>query len=398
MWAAEVAARGGLDTLVLEKTARTGTKVLASGGTRCNLTTTLEAEGAARLFRGRGERFLRRAFGALSPLDVRARFATWGVETVEDRWEKVFPASDRARDVRDALEGAARAAGARFVLGSGATAVERGSAEWIVHTADGSVARAPRLLLSTGGSSYPRSGTTGDGYRFLRELDLPVHELAPALVPLTSPAAWAHELSGIAWQQGECRLRIGGKVVARRRRPLLFTREGVSGPGPMDLSVHVARREREGDVTLLLDLFPDVESEQLREGFLRAAGAPKAPRLSRALPERVPARLFAAVLAATGLPEDGPAARLDRQQRHELIEVLKGLPIPIDGTAGFDKAEVTTGGLDLRALDPHSCEVRGHEGLFVIGELLDLDGPIGGLNFQAAFSCAELAGRALLGS
>lgn len=402
LWAAAVAARRGLDVLVLEKTARTGTKVLASGGTHCNLTTTLGPDAAAKLFGPRGERFLRTALRTLPPARVRERFHELGVPTVEAPLEKIFPASGRARDVRDALERWARGAGARILLSSPVTGVEPAADGWVVRVSGGAPVRCRSLLLCPGGASYPRTGTTGDGYAWLAELDLPVVPPVPALAPLRSPAAWVQALTGLAWQSGELRLVDGGgRVVGKRRRPVLFTHEGLSGPAAMDLSGHVARAvstDAHGGVPFeaRLDFFPDVDREALRAALVAAAAQPGRLRLSRGLPLPVPRRLLEAVCEQAGLGTSEPLlSELSKARRHAVVETLKGLPVPIDGTAGYDRAEVTAGGLDLRAVDPRTMAVNGRPGLHVFGELLDLDGPIGGLNFQAAFACAELAGLAL---
>jgi predicted Rossmann fold flavoprotein len=396
LWAAARAARLGRRVLLLEKTPRTGTKVLASGGTRCNLTTTLDAAGAARLFGREGGRFLRTALRVLPPLEVRSRFEAWGVPTDEAPLEKVFPRSGRARDVRDALEREAREAGVAIELGAAVEGVARAGDGWTVRIAGGRTARAPRLLLCPGGRSYPRSGTTGDGYRWLRALGLPVVEPVPALVPLRSPAGWVRDLAGIAPQDVEARLYDADRrLVARRRRPVVFTHHGLSGPGAMDLSGALARAgDRARELALLLDLLPDVPHEEVRAALLRAHDLRGGPRLAGALPWPVPRRLFEAVARAAGLGNgDVRANALDREGRHRLVEALKGLPVPVDGTLGFDHAEVTAGGLALEAVDPGTMRVRGMDGLWVFGELLDLDGPIGGLNFQAAFATAELAAR-----
>ena len=270
--------------------------------------------------------------------------------------------------------------------------------------------RCDRLLLCPGGMSYPRTGTSGEGYGWLAGLGLEVREPVPALVPLSSPAPWVRALAGVAWQHGEVRLTRGDRVLARRRRPLLFTHRGVSGPGPMDLSVHVARALASGwagggsaggrgDFELRLDLCPERSREELRALLVDAARRKGAPRLARVLapllPAALPTRLLQAVAAAAGLAATNPAlGQVARAERHRLVETLKGLAIPIDDTLGFGCAEVTAGGLALGEVDPATMEVNRLPGLHVFGELLDLDGPIGGLNFQAAFACAELAGRA----
>jgi len=400
LWAAGVAARAGRSVLLLEKTRRTGTKILASGGTRCNLTTTLGPEAAARLFRPAGERFLRHAFQVLPPSAVRERFESLGVPTAEAPLEKVFPVSGRARDVRDALEREAKQAGVRLQVDADVTGVEalEDGTGWQVSLATGEPIHSRRLILCAGGLSFPRTGTTGDGYRWLESLGLPLVPPTPALVPLSSSAPWVHDLAGIAWQGGEVRLVDGsGKTLARRRRPLLFTHVGVSGPGPMDVSVHVGRATSVTGMELRLDLYPDLDRDELRAFLIEVGGRAGQPRLLRALGELEevpPRRLLAVVARAAGLTGDNPpVGRISKPARHRLVEALKGLAIPVDGTLGFEAAEVTAGGLELRAVSPRSMEVTACPGLYVFGEMLDLDGPIGGFSFQAAFACAEVAGR-----
>jgi hypothetical protein len=385
LWAAATCARNGSSTLLLEKTPRTGTKVLASGGTRCNLTTTLDARAAAQLFGPEGAKFLAPAFRALPPKRVRERFHEMGLPTkIEAEFKKVFPASDSARDVRDALEREARRAGATIALDRPVRGIKAVEGGWVVSTQAGPI-MSTALLLCTGGRSYPKSGTTGDGYAWLRSLQLEVVDLAPALVPLTSSAAWVKALSGISV---DAELRFGKN---RRRRPVLFTHVGLSGPGPMDMSVHLTRCR--GPVDLLVDLLPDHTWEQLRDTLVEAAAARGAPRVAKLI--ELPRRLVEAVVLQAGIGEPNPrAVDLSRKARHQLVDTLKGLAVPITGTTGYDRAEVTAGGLALHQVERKTMGVRRHPGLYVFGELLDLSGPIGGLNFQAAFATAELAGLA----
>jgi predicted Rossmann fold flavoprotein len=398
LWAAGRIAEEGRSVLLLEKTPRAGTKVLASGGTRCNLTTTLGPEEAGRLFGTRGERFLRRGLRALPPLAVRERFEELGVPTADEGLEKVFPVSGKAKDVRDALLARLLEAGGRLACDRHVLDIEPlEGGGWRVRLGDGEHLDTDRLLLAPGGMSYPRTGTTGDGYAWMERLDLELVPTVPALVPLTSPADWVRGLAGVSLQDVDVRLvGPGGKQLGRRLRPVVFTHTGVSGPGAMDLSVHVARaceaagKERVSDHALRLDLAPDVEREELRTRLIDAAGRSGAPAVNRVL-EEIPRRLVATATRQAGLGANPRAHELGKSSRHSLIEALKGLEVPVDGTLGYDKAEVTAGGLALHALDPGTMRVKGRPGLLVFGELLDLDGPIGGLNFQAAFSTAELA-------
>jgi len=416
-WAAwRAAAEGVSDVLLLEKTPRLGTKILASGGTRCNLTTTLEPDEAADLFGTAASRFLRRSFRILSPQKLRAYFEELGVPTLSAPLEKVFPMSGQAKDVRDALLSATEMTGVELRLESCVTSIspitpsedaEQNQASWLVEIKGGETIRAKRLVLATGGVSYPGAGTTGDGYPWLRKLGLGFIAPVPALAPIQSNETWVHELAGNSLQDVEIRLLNGkGKELGRRRRPLLFTHTGVSGPGAMDLSGVIARTMQDGEGsksiegwTLRADLVPDVTREELREVLIAVASLPGAPRLVRGIPvvlnERYPLlelpskRIWHEVFKEAGLATRAGHQALTKAARHDLIEALKGLTIPVSGTLGFDKAEVTSGGLALRAVDPGTFRVRGQENLWVIGELLDVDGPIGGLNFQAAFASGE---------
>lgn len=402
LWAAAKCARAGARVLLLEKTVRAGTKILASGGTRCNLTTTLGPEDAGRLFGTRAERFLRPALRNLPPRAVVAHFEELGVPCVEAPLEKIFPESQRAKDVRDALQRSCEEAGVvvryeqrvRGVrpLEDGGYGVDlEGSASLV----------GERLLLSPGGRSFPLTGTTGDGYTWLESLGLEVVAPVPALVPLASSANWVRELTGIAVQDAEVRLLDGkGKEVMRRARPILFTHKGLSGPAAMDVSGHVASAQeaaRFADESptfeLVVDLCPDVSREDLRAQLVHAASSGGSPRLAKALGNRFPRRLVDAVCGQAGVPANPLVTTIKKADRHELVESFKGLRVPISGTLGFHLAEVTRGGLSLRELDPRTMQVNRYPGLYVFGELLDLDGPIGGLNFQAAFATAELAAQ-----
>ncbi|MEY2746494.1 MAG: hypothetical protein RL112_1536 [Planctomycetota bacterium] len=399
LWCAARAAELGRGVLLLEKTPRAGTKVLASGGTHCNLTTTLGPVEAARLFGPRGERFLKHAFRVLPPKAVRERFHALGVPTVEAPWEKIFPASGRARDVRDALVSWALAGGVQIRHEHAVRALRRDGDGWALDVEGAGTIVAPQVVLALGGRSYAKTGTTGDAYPWFEALGLRMVEPVPSLVPLVSRAAWVQELAGIALEDAVVRLvSADGRVLLERARPALFTHLGVSGPGPMDLSEPFARAEagrKQCEASLCIDVCAGATHDELRERMLAAAARPGGPLLAKALELEVPRRVLEASFAQAGVAADTRANALAKPARHALAQALKGLRIPIEGTRGFDHAEVTAGGLDLAEVDPGTCRVRGLPGLHVVGELLDLQGPIGGLNFQAAFATAEVAAAAV---
>ena len=411
LWAAAAIARHGVGVVLLEKTGRTGTKILASGGGRCNLTTALDGQAAARAF-GAGESFVRFAFRALPPKAVREHFGERGVPTlVEPAMDKVFPASERAQDVRDALLKDALGHGVELRLHQAVSAVERlPDGTYKVVLESGESLLCTTLVLCPGGKSYPKTGTTGDGFGWLRALGLQQVPPVPSLTPLSSSASWVHELSGLTLDKVELRLTtLEGRVIARRRRPLLFTHRGVSGPGPMDLSLHVARgladssaktRGADGSVFVLaIDLLPDVDEEQLRGLLIEANQQRGVVGLRSLLGPGIPRKLWPQLVRQARLGDSMPDLKsLDRKGRNRLVAALKGLRVPIDGTLGFNKAESTSGGLPLHRVNAKTMEVKGYGGLYVVGEMLNLDCPIGGFSFQAAFATAELAARHIVAS
>jgi hypothetical protein len=299
----------------------------------------------------------------------------------------------RAYDVAAALLTRARDAGAVVRTATPVTALARTPAGWRVLTPRGAV-QAPRVLVAVGGRSYPRTGTTGDGYAWLAALGHTITPLAPALAPLVVDVAWVRALAGIAIEVVARAVDTSGRVLTERRRPLLFTHGGLSGPAAMDVSRWFDLPWPAGSrPRLLLDFLPGEDEAGVRAA-LDAACAQPGP-VWRALPGALPERLRRGLCEAAGLDATSAARGLSRQQRHALVQALKRLELPVAGTRGFEHAEVTAGGVALDEIDPGTMASRLHPGLFVAGELLDLDGPIGGFSFQAAFATAELAGRAL---
>jgi hypothetical protein len=221
------------------------------------------------------------------------------------------------------------------------------------------------------------------------------------LVGLTSDAAWIEELAGVDLQEVEVRMTdAAGKVLARRRRPVVFTHWGISGPGAMDLAEHVTRPLAEEssaapERALSLDLVPGVSHQALKERFVEAAQEPGVRGVASVLADSIPTSVFRAICSTLGF--DGSGLMVDElgaKQRDRLIDALKGWRIPVDGSRGFDHAEVTAGGVSLDAIDPKTMRVHSEEHLYVFGEILNVQGPIGGLNFQAAWSEAEVAATA----
>jgi predicted flavoprotein YhiN len=425
--AATRAAERGRRTLLLEKNRKPGVKILMSGGTRCNLTHSTDARGIVAAFGSQGS-FLHSALAALGPDELVWMFEAEGVATKVEETGKVFPASDRALDVLLALRRMLDRSGAELRLGTPVNDVRQDGDGYLVETPHGAI-HAERLIITVGGQSYPGCGTVGDGYAWAKSFGHKIVNPRPALVPLTSSERWVTELSGVTIpdvlvQVAECdppplkggaRGRISEATISERSSPakkpltqplpsgersrtsrrasFLFTHFGLSGPAPMDVSRAITERPQAGGWRLICDFVPSVkESEILGRLAAEAAQSGKKVVLN-ILSEFAPRRLAETLMTRAGVPQDRRAAELSRAERAALVEGLKRTSIAINGSLGFKKAEVTAGGVSLDEVDSRTMESKISPNLHFAGEILDLDGPIGGFNFQAAFSTGFLAGE-----
>jgi len=387
------AAEAGARTVVLEKNKRPGVKILMSGGTRCNVTHATDNRGIVAEY-GPPGRFLHSALAALSVEDTIALFEAEGVATKVEETGKVFPVSNRAGDVLDALLRRLHRSGAQLVLDEPLLDLERAENHFVLRTAKGE-RRARRVILTTGGRSYPGSGTTGDGYGFAARFGHTIIPPRPALVPVTVAAGWVAELRGITLPDVGLRILEDNKALATRRGSLLFAHFGLSGPVVLDISRVVSGHPRAETLLLEMDLLPALREQELDEYLRTESLASGKKQLAGVLAAHLPRRLADLLLLQAGLPADRKAAALSKADRLRLGQVIKHLRLPITGTLGFQKAEVTAGGVALDEIDSRTMQSKRESDLFIAGEVLDLDGPIGGYNFQAAFSTGWLAGGAV---
>jgi len=392
MMAAYAAATQHSTVILLEKNNKTGVKILMSGGTRCNLTHHTDARGIADAF-GHAKRFLQPSLGAFPPQAVVDFFESAGVATKIESTGKVFPVSNRAVQVRDALHGYAVDAGVEVRLGCGVTGVRPDGQKWLVDTGE-TVIATDRVIVTTGGKSWPGCGTTGDAYAWMTELGHAVERTRPALVPLLGGEQWMKDLSGLVVDDSIVTvLPVAGKQksLACRRGSLLFTHFGFSGPAAMDVSGAITAASSFDQVRTIADLVPQRSEEELQAAFSNRQDSGRT-KVSSLLAMWLPNRLANGIV--TQLGQDARLAELSKKSRNRLTQDLKRMPLPVRGTRGFEKAEVTAGGVRLDQINPRTLESRIHKGLFIAGELLDVDGPIGGYNFQAAFSTGRAAGLA----
>ncbi|MES1213059.1 MAG: NAD(P)/FAD-dependent oxidoreductase [Singulisphaera sp.] len=396
--AAERAAARGLRTLLVEKNRKPGVKILISGGTRCNLTHATDARGIVTAYGSPG-RFLHSALAALSPSDLVALVEAEGVATkIEPDTGKIFPASDRALDVLGAFLARLRRTDCELALDEALLDVEQTAVGFRLTTRK-RLLDTKKLVLTTGGQSYPGCGTTGDGYRLATKLGHSLIAPRPALVPVTISTPWVQELSGVTVPDTLLSVIDPGQIdnkrsglLDTRRGSLLFTHFGLSGPVALDISRVVTAHERPQSLRMECDFLPNITLAALEDEIKVAAAAAGKKQLLSLVPETVPRRLAESLLRAAGLDAEKKAGELSKIERHSLARALKQTMIAINGTRGFLKAEVTAGGIPLAEVDSRTLESKIVPGLHLAGELLDLDGPIGGYNFQAAFSTGWLTG------
>jgi predicted Rossmann fold flavoprotein len=384
------AAELGRRVLILEKNRKAGVKILMSGGTRCNVTHATDNRGIVEAY-GPPGRFLHSALAALSVDDTIDLFAQEGVPTKVEETGKVFPVSNRAVDVLDALLRRLHRSGATLSLNEPVVDLDQCAPGMAVVTAQ-HVVMASCVILTTGGQSYPGSGTTGDGYRWAAKFGHRIVPPRPALVPITIDVPWVAELRGVTLPDVAVRVLEGDRALSTRRGSLLFAHFGLSGPVILDVSRVVSGHPQPRTLFLEIDLLPRVKEQDL-DDFLRTESLASGKKLlAVVLSEQLQRRLCDALLAAAGMPVDRKAAALSKPDRMRLVQSVKRLRIPVTGTLGFGKAEVTAGGVALDEVDSRTMRSKKISELFLAGEVLDLDGPIGGYNFQAAWSTGWLAG------
>jgi hypothetical protein len=388
------AGRRGLRVVVLEKNRKPGVKILMSGGTRCNITHATDNAGIVAAYGKHQGPFLRSALAAFTVEQTLAFFNSAGVATKVEDTGKIFPVSNKALDVLDALVQQLHASGATLALAEPVRAVEPHSAGFAVTTNLRTVTTR-RLLITTGGLSFPGCGTTGDGYAWARQFGHTLVPTRPALVPITVQPEWITQLRGVTLPDVSVQVQAGGTTLTRRRGSLLFAHFGLTGPVALDASGAISGHPTPTALHLDVDLLPTLPEPACHQWLLDEAKAGGKRQLGGIVGARLPRSVGEAVLAQVQVPGERKLSELGKTERTALVTALKRLRLPVRGTLGYEKAEVTAGGVERCEIDPHTMQSRCQPGLFLAGEVLDLDGPIGGYNFQAAWSTGWLAGQSV---
>jgi predicted Rossmann fold flavoprotein len=394
MFAAWRAAGLGARTRLLEKNNRLGLKIHISGGGKCNITQGGDMESLRRAFEPEEARFLRFAFRQFTNEDVLNLLRARGVSVHTRPDGRVFPDSGRADDVVDGLAWHLQQAGVRIEHQAPVTglAVEDGRVTGAWCGSRSFPART--VILAVGGSSYPKTGTTGEGFRWMREAGHTLAPLRAALAPIYLDGGCRPEYSGVALRDCLLRARQNGKEIARWRGDLLFTHQGVSGPTVLGVSRAAALAMEGGDVTLDVDVLPAVPHEALSAEIAQAHGEAGRRTLRTVVHQWLPERLVPEALARAGIDPVTPANQLPKKARNRLVEILKRWELDRVRAVPLERGEVTAGGVELDEVDPTTMASKKVQGLYLCGEILDVAGPVGGYNLQAAFSTGYVAGEA----
>ena len=391
MMAAIKAAEGGANVILFEKMPRVGRKLGITGKGRCNLTNTADVEEIVKNLPGNGK-FLYSALKNFTSADTVNFFESLGVKTKIERGGRIFPVSDDATEVIDALLKKMTVLGVEVKTNSPVTEILAENKKIVGVLSGGKIFKADAVILATGGASYPATGSTGDGFKFAKRLGHTITEILPALVPLEVEEN-TKSLQGLSLKNVSVKLLADGRKISELFGEMLFTHFGVSGPVILTLSRQAARLLSDKKfVELEINLKPALTIEQLDARILRDFDKFKGKILKNSLHELLPAKLIPIILDRAFLDENKRVDEITAAERRRLLEILRGLPFTIIKTRPLEEAIVTSGGVSVKEINPKTMESKIVAGLYIVGEVADVDGFTGGYNLQAAWATGNAAG------
>ncbi len=391
MMAAGRAAECGASVVLLERNPRLGVKLRISGKGRGNITNAADIDEFIEAFSPNGK-FLYGAFSRFFRDDLMDLLRRLGVATKTERGGRVFPSTDRAADVADALERWIESSGVRVKTGARAKSVAVDQGRVLGVDIYGGRMDCDAVVLATGGASYPKTGSTGDGYAMACGLGHTIITPRPALSALVCEEEWIRNLQGLSLKNVEATLMVENRAIASEFGEMLFTHFGVSGPIILTLSRGVGELVERGRVTISIDLKPALASEQLHARVIRDFRQTRHVR--NYLPALLPRLLIDTFVGLASLDPDKPVNSVTAEERGRIIDLLKDLRVTVVRMASLDEAIVTAGGVSIREIEPKTMMSKLVPGLFLAGEVIDIDARTGGFNLQAAFSTGWVAGEA----
>lgn len=393
LMAAVTAAQHGAAVELFEKMPAVGKKILITGKGRCNLTNNCDVRELIQNMPGNGQ-FLHSSFRAFSNAAAIDFFESQGLETKVERGGRVFPVSDRAGDVVAVFMKLLRELGVFLHTGQAVRRIITADGRVQgVELQDGTVHQADRVILAAGGSTYPGTGSSGDGYVMAGKIGHTIMELHPSLVPLEVAEEWIGNLQGLSLKNVTATVMQGERKLASEFGEMLFTHYGVSGPIILSLSRVAAEALKKGSVMLQINLKPALDDATLDRRVQRDFAKFTRKQIKNALDELLPAKLIDVIIDLSHIPPDKPVHQVTKGERLRLIEQLRRLTFTITKTRPLAEAIVTAGGVSTKEISPSTMESKVVNGLYFAGEVIDIDGFTGGYNLQAAWSTGFAAGR-----
>lgn len=391
MMAAGTAALMGMSVTVIERNDRPGRKLMITGKGRCNVTNSCDVDGLMANIPVNG-RFLYSAFSRFSQYDTMDFFENLGVKLKTERGNRVFPESDRAVDIVDALKSYCDNNGVKFIKARAKSLIVKDGAVTGVRCDSGEFF-AEKVIIATGGKSYPKTGSTGDGYTMAAKAGHNIIEPKPSLVPLTSEDKCCADMMGLSLKNVAISIinNRNGKIVYKDFGEMLFTHFGVSGPVILSASSHIRNMER-GLYKLVIDLKPALANEQLDSRILRDFSENVNRDFGNSLGGLLPSKMIETVIKRSGIDRHKKVNQITREERKRLVELLKGFEVSLDGFRPIDEAIITSGGVDVSQIKPSTMESKLVKNLYFAGEVIDVDAHTGGFNLQIAFSTGYCAG------
>lgn len=393
MMAAGVAASRGREVLVLEKNKKLGEKLAITGGKRCNILNAEEDQKALLKNYGNAEQFLYSPFSKFGMKDTYAFLESRGLPLKVEARKRAFPESERAADVVECLRRYMAEGRVQVLLNTPVDAIKRkgGRIEWV--EARGQRYIADSYVLSTGGMSRPETGSTGDGFSWLKELGHSVERPTPTIVPLKVREAWVKEVSGVSVPDAKITFTVDGVRSFFKTGPILFTHSGISGPTVLNSSGKVAELFQEGEVAAVIDLYPKQDVGTLDKSLAEFFEGAKNKLLRNAFKEFAPPGMSDVLLSfVPGISPEAKVHSVTKEERRLLVETLKAIPLSITGLMGFEKAVVADGGVPLTEIDTRTLRSQIIENLFVVGDLLHISRPSGGYSLQLCWTTGFVAG------
>lgn len=399
LMAAISSAKNGDKVTIIEKMNSCGKKLLITGKGRCNITNNAQMDKFMENT-PTNPKFLYGVFNNFTNKDIIELLESEGVKTKVERGERVFPVSDRAQDVLEALLHILRKQNVQILTNTTAKRIITDDEKNVlgVELDDGKEIKADKIILATGGKSYPVTGSTGDGYKLAKDLGHTITKIEPSLVPLTSHDEVCKELQGLSLRNVAIQLQICDKVVYKDFGEMLFTHFGVSGPIVLSASSYLVKTKnieqilKGGKVELEIDLKPALSEEKLDARILRDFEEQKNKQFKNSLDKLLPQKLIPVIIEKTNINGSKKINEITKQERQKLVKELKHFRISINGTRPIEEAIVTSGGINIKEINPKTMESKLISGLYFAGEVIDVDCLTGGYNLQVAWSTGYTAG------